>query len=115
MKQKDGSMYFTLTTQYIRELLRTFRATGPVQDAKRTGRSSIKEDVKLEILAEFNEIPVFNKVCSRKILNFATSLSKIIKQVFLCFSFCDIFKLYIGLVLPAVDSCFEFKGLKSKS
>lgn len=42
---------------YIRELLRTFRATGPVQDAKRTGRSSIKEDVKLEILAILNETP----------------------------------------------------------
>lgn len=49
-------MYFTLSTQYIRELLRTFRATGPVQDAKRTGTSSIKADVKLEILAKFNEI-----------------------------------------------------------
>lgn len=54
-------MYFTLNKHpvsrtYIRELLRTFRATGPVQDAKRTGRSSIKEDVKLEmILAKFNE------------------------------------------------------------
>lgn len=40
---------------YIRKLLRTFRATGPVQDAKRTGRSSIKEE--LEILAKFNETP----------------------------------------------------------
>lgn len=42
---------------YILELRRIFRATGPVQDAKKTGRSSIKEDVKLEILAKFNETP----------------------------------------------------------
>lgn len=42
---------------YIRELLRTFRATGPVQDANRTGKSSIIEDVKLEILAKFYETP----------------------------------------------------------
>lgn len=47
----------TVSRTYIRELLRTFRATGPVQDSKRTGRSSIKEHVKLEILAKFNETP----------------------------------------------------------
>lgn len=33
---------------YSRELERKFRAAGPVQDATRTGKTSIEEDLKLD-------------------------------------------------------------------